>query len=150
MDIITSIDELIKKHNGKYYSQARGRNGEHIVCVHVDQEAFVHDIKGQFAAHVEVSVDVAQNLDDHGWIDEEGESAIEAAEDLEDLEAIFRADAFLELSIMSDQESSDLPIFGGEEPEDTDRVWSWDEDRLLVGDGGSDMQIVNRDEWESR
>lgn len=30
---------------------------------------------------------------------------------------------------------SELPKFGGDEPSDTGEVWSWDETRLLIGDG---------------
>ncbi len=39
---------------------------------------------------------------------------------------------------------SDLPCFGGEEPSDTENVWSWDERRLLVGTCPDDMEIVPR------
>lgn len=39
---------------------------------------------------------------------------------------------------------SDLPTFGGEDPECTNRIWSWDADRLLVGGFGNDLQIINR------
>ena len=40
---------------------------------------------------------------------------------------------------------SDLPNFGGVEPEDTAGIWSWDEDRLLLGEG--DLEIVTREEY---
>lgn len=39
-----------------------------------------------------------------------------------------------------------LPTFGGAEPSDTNRVWSWDAERLLVGTCAGDMQIVTRGE----
>lgn len=39
-----------------------------------------------------------------------------------------------------------LPTFGGDEPADTTGVWSWDADRLLVGEGRADLQIVPRGE----
>ena len=39
-----------------------------------------------------------------------------------------------------------LPNYGGEEP-DTDGVWSWDADRLLVGSCADDLEIVTRTEW---
>lgn len=39
-----------------------------------------------------------------------------------------------------------LPTFGGDEPSDTQGVWSWDETRLLVG-YGSDLEIVGRKEF---
>lgn len=38
-----------------------------------------------------------------------------------------------------------LPTFGGEAPSDTEGVWSWDEDRLLVGSSASDLTIEPRD-----
>ena len=41
----------------------------------------------------------------------------------------------------------ECPTFGGDEPEDTAGVWSWDEDRLLVGEGWGSCQIVARGEW---
>ena len=40
-----------------------------------------------------------------------------------------------------------LPSFGGEEPEDTTGVWSWDEKNVLVGESAYDLEIVSRDEW---
>lgn len=39
----------------------------------------------------------------------------------------------------------ELPSFGGETPASTFGVWSWDADRLLVGEG-SDWRIVSRSE----
>lgn len=38
-----------------------------------------------------------------------------------------------------------LPTFGGQEPADTIGVWSWDESRLLVGEGN--LEIVDRADW---
>ena len=37
-----------------------------------------------------------------------------------------------------------LPTFGGTEPADTTGVWSWDETRMIVGDGSADLEIVER------
>ena len=37
---------------------------------------------------------------------------------------------------------TDLPTFGGMCPEDTRGVWSWDEDRRLVGTCAADLEIV--------
>ena len=37
-----------------------------------------------------------------------------------------------------------LPTFGGEEPQDTAGVWSWDATRLLVGTCADDLKIVAR------
>lgn len=41
-----------------------------------------------------------------------------------------------------------LPTFGGPEPDDTDGVWSWDEDELIVGEG--DLKIISRAEFAER
>ena len=41
---------------------------------------------------------------------------------------------------------TDLRTFGGEAPADTSGVWSWDEDRILVGDGLADLRIEDRRE----
>jgi len=42
---------------------------------------------------------------------------------------------------------SSLPTFGGEEPDDTTEVWSWDEENLLVGTCCSDWEIISRTAW---
>ncbi len=39
---------------------------------------------------------------------------------------------------------TDLPVFGGKEPEDTAGVWSWDSENLLVGTCIGDLEIVSR------
>lgn len=46
--------------------------------------------------------------------------------------------------------SSDLPNFGGEEPEDTEGVWSWDEKRLIVGEYNGNLEIITREEFAER
>lgn len=48
---------------------------------------------------------------------------------------------------LDDRTMSDLPNFGGEMPSDTTHIWSWDEDRLLVGTCSEDYEIVTRKEW---
>lgn len=41
-----------------------------------------------------------------------------------------------------------LPTFGGREPPPgTVPIWSWDEERLLVGDDLAGLRIVTRVEW---
>ena len=40
----------------------------------------------------------------------------------------------------------DLPTYGGEAPDNTLEVWSWDDGRLLVSAGGT-LEIVTRAEW---
>ena len=37
-----------------------------------------------------------------------------------------------------------LPTFGGNEPKDTQGVWSWDATHMIVGTG-SDYEIVDRE-----
>jgi hypothetical protein len=53
----------------------------------------------------------------------------------------------LRTDLRSQASMDDLPTFGGEEPECTLGVWSWDEHRLLVGDGWDDLIIVRREDW---
>jgi len=42
---------------------------------------------------------------------------------------------------------SECPTFGGDEPEDTAGVWSWDDTHLLVGEGWGSCELVARGEW---
>ena len=37
-----------------------------------------------------------------------------------------------------------LPTFGGTEPRDTAGIWSWDSDRVLIGEGLADLAIERR------
>jgi len=39
---------------------------------------------------------------------------------------------------------ANLPTFGGATPNDTTGIWSWDEDRLLVGSSVGGMTVTNR------
>lgn len=39
---------------------------------------------------------------------------------------------------------SSLPTFGGDEPHNTQGVWSWDEGRVLVGSCRADAEIIDR------
>ena len=41
----------------------------------------------------------------------------------------------------------DLPTYGGEAPENTMEVWSWDAGRLIVGTCADDVEIIPRGEW---
>ena len=40
-----------------------------------------------------------------------------------------------------------LPVFGGEEPDNTINAWSWDDDHILTTTDGSEFYICNREEW---
>jgi hypothetical protein len=42
---------------------------------------------------------------------------------------------------------SSLPTFGGEAPENTIQIWSWDEKNLIIGTCSKDIKIVSRDEY---
>ena len=42
---------------------------------------------------------------------------------------------------------TDLQTFGGDEPDSTAEVWSWDADNLLVGTCADDIKIVSRADW---
>lgn len=48
------------------------------------------------------------------------------------------------VQVLNSDAITDLPTYGGPEPEDTSEVWSWDADRLLVSDGNGDFRIVPR------
>lgn len=43
-----------------------------------------------------------------------------------------------------DQYRTNLPTFGGDAPDDTEGVWSWNETHLIVGTCVSDLEIVER------
>ncbi len=70
------------------------------------------------------------------------ESFLEEQRDVNDLEELLGAirAAHIELT-------ADLPTFGGDPPDDTHGVWSWDVSSLLVGDRMTDLEIITRDEW---
>lgn len=87
-----------------------------------------------------------------------GETArrmVAEAYSLESLEAALEAIAeFCDQAIAGDRfadsdadwvDYSSLPNYGGEEPDDTSCVWSWDETRLLVGEC-QPFRIVDREE----
>ena len=40
----------------------------------------------------------------------------------------------------------ELPTFGGDEPDDTSGVWSWDATRAIVGNCADDIEIISREE----
>jgi hypothetical protein len=77
-----------------------------------------------------------------GWayryIDDDGVESSGPIDDLDDLLGV--------LLLGGDCDTMDrLPTFGGDEPEDTARVWSWDEKRLLVGTCADDFEVVYRE-----
>lgn len=41
----------------------------------------------------------------------------------------------------------DFPVFGGDEPEETVGIWSWDEERLMVTGVEEQFALVDRAEW---
>tara|TARA_R100000773_G_scaffold9246_1_gene8760 strand:+ start:462 stop:698 length:237 start_codon:yes stop_codon:yes gene_type:complete len=52
---------------------------------------------------------------------------------------------FLQNEDTTDIDMSDLPTFGGSTPNSTEGVWSWDYEKLLIGESANDFQIVSRD-----
>jgi hypothetical protein len=65
---------------------------------------------------------------------------------LQNLREIADADGTRDWAENAGIDLTSLPTFGGDEPDDTGGVWSWDENRLLVGDGSfEDWEIVSRD-----
>lgn len=75
-------------------------------------------------------------------------NAIHNAKNLQDLLAALRAAEAAGEAAQIDMAS--LPTFGGEEPADTNGVWSWDSNNLLVGSCigtgqfSDDLKIVRR------
>lgn len=45
---------------------------------------------------------------------------------------------------------TDLPTFGGDEPIETDQVWSWDEERIIIGTCTDELEIEMRQTHEAR
>lgn len=73
-------------------------------------------------------------------------SVLHSATTLEELLGLLR-DAEAEApKVVQRFDLSSLPSFGGDWPDDTHCVWSWDADRLLVGTCIADMHIVDREE----
>ena len=48
------------------------------------------------------------------------------------------------------KEWENLPSFGGDAPDDTIGVRSWDHDHLIIGSCYRDLEIVTRVDWDSR
>lgn len=79
------------------------------------------------------------------------DAAINAAQSLDELlDVIKREYAALDQDDRKGIDLTGLPTYGGDAPADTMYVWSWDEDRILVGESVEDFEIVTRAEWESR
>ena len=43
-----------------------------------------------------------------------------------------------------DPDWTELPVFGGDAPDDTREIWSWDETRMIVGTHADDLEIMER------
>ncbi len=41
----------------------------------------------------------------------------------------------------------DCATFGGDEPDDTAGIWSWDDQQVIVGEGWGGLRLVARGEW---
>jgi hypothetical protein len=77
----------------------------------------------------------------------QADARLQAAQNLDELlETIRTVHAELDEDDRSNLDLTDLPTFGGQEPDDTAAVWSWDAERLLVGLCVSEFRIQPRDE----
>lgn len=55
----------------------------------------------------------------------------------------------LQRGVWPDDDWHDLPTFGGTDPADTSYpIWSWDAERLLVGESAEALEIIGRGELE--
>ena len=72
---------------------------------------------------------------------------IAAATDLTALLEAMRETRELPADAQAEIDWTDLPVFGGEEPDSTLEVWSWDIDSLIVGTCADDIKIVSRADW---
>jgi len=73
---------------------------------------------------------------------------IKAAKNLSELLDAILAIRQEDQSIEFDKVMERLPTFGGKEPAETDGIWSWDEDSLLVCNAACDLVIVDRPSYE--
>ena len=64
-------------------------------------------------------------------------------DDLDDLLCVLRMGAG-EVRCENGRHLDELAVYGGTEPDDTEGVWSWDAERLLVGTCSDDFEIVPR------
>lgn len=72
----------------------------------------------------------------------DGSAEITQIESLDDLAAALSGG---EVSEHSQYPLGELPTFGGDEPEDTDEIYSWDDERILIDDGAGDFVIEERE-----
>ena len=66
---------------------------------------------------------------------------------MEDIKTLDQLLSYIQTEEVSDTDMSDLPTFGGDTPSDTMGIWSWDQDRLLIGTCADDYEIVERLFW---
>lgn len=138
---INTIEELIEKFEGGY-AVSVGEQGH--IWVYDNALDAATDAYGHKAELVVTRCDdLYAEFDGGDWIGVEGPKAHEMAEDLDDLLAIFCASAATGYDHISDRDMTSLPTFGGDDI-DEEGVWSWDEDRCLIGTCANDMEIVAR------
>ncbi len=138
---INTIEELVEKYEGGY-AVSVGEQGH--IWVYDNALDAATDAYGHKAELVVTRCDdLYAEFDGGSWIGGEGPKAHEMAEDLDDLLAIFCASAATGYDHISDRDMTSLPTFGGDDI-DEEGVWSWDEDRCLIGSCANDMEIVAR------
>lgn len=67
---------------------------------------------------------------------------------MENINTLDQLLAYIKSENVCDRDMAELPTFGGDTPTDTMGIWSWDEDRLLIGTCADDYEIVAREDWE--
>lgn len=114
-------------------------NGDGVVYTTADVQALIHAIKSGAKG--------ARTLDDlHDIVTSAGRLRDRLARTGRPTDQAAE-DAIYEMDLGADLDG--LPTFGGSVPKDTMAIWSWDEGRLLVGEGAlSEWQIISRDEME--
>lgn len=94
----------------------------------------------------DVETETTDNMEDDTHIAE----ANRAPENLDEMLEVMQANAtWPGAPGYGELDWTSLPNFGGPDPDDTDGVWSWDAERLLIGTHSEDMEIVTRTEWDN-
>lgn len=70
-----------------------------------------------------------------------------AATNLEQLLDALRDTLELSHDEQGEIDMASLPLYGGDEPRNTDCIWSWDAESLIVGTCAQDFKIVGRAEY---
>ena len=75
------------------------------------------------------------------WPNNKEERTMLKLEEITTLEELLE---FLQNEDITNIDMSDLPTFGGDIPQTTECIWSWDNDNIIIGECADDFQIVSR------